>query len=382
MSGMRSALLAEVHEALDRVDADGLVGGALSDAVADAYAVLNRAQALCATLVGQLDAEGVGDGALTTAAWISWRCRTTKAVAKRDVSNARALREMPAVEAAFSDGVINADHVRALASAMRADAESFEKVEQSLVDEATTRPFEPWSRIVEYWRQQAAADLAEREAQDRDQQRRLHLSQTFESMWRLDALLTPVGGSIVEGELRQREKALFDADWAEARERLGDAAGVHDLRRTPAQRRHDALVEMARRSSAADGRTPARPLITVLVGYETFAGRICELTNGAVVTPGEVVPLLRDADIERVVFDGPSRVLDVGVKQRLFTGATRRAVEVRDRTCFHPTCDEPAEHCEVDHVIDWAFGGPTVQANGRLACPRHHRRKPRAGPAP
>ena len=40
-------------------------------------------------------------------------------------------------------------------------------------------------------------------------------------------------------------------------------------------------VEMARRSQAmpADARLPG-PLFTVLAGYQTFAGRICELADG------------------------------------------------------------------------------------------------------
>ena len=66
-----------------------------------------------------------------------------------------------------------------------------------------------------------------------------------------------------------------------------------------------------------------------------FQGRICELANGTVVAPAALVRWLESAWLERVVFDSPSRVLDVGVAQRLFTGATRRAVEVRDRECFH-----------------------------------------------
>jgi hypothetical protein len=112
------------------------------------------------------------------------------------------------------------------------------------------------------------------------------------------------------------------------------------------------------------------------VGYETFAGPICELANGTMVTPGSLLPWLESAWIERMVFDGPSRVIDVGVRQRLFSGATRRAVEVRDRECFHPTCDVPAEQCEIDHVRPYAEGGLTTQATGRPACafhPRHRR---------
>ena len=97
------------------------------------------------------------------------------------------------------------------------------------------------------------------------------------------------------------------------------------------------------------------------------------------------MPWLTTADLERIVFDGPSRVIDVGVKQRLFGGATRRAVEVRDRFCTGFACDEPAARCEVDHVLPYALGGLTVQDNGRLRCPAHHdgrRKRPRAGPEP
>jgi len=43
---------------------------------------------------------------------------------------------------------------------------------------------------------------------------------------------------------------------------------------------------------------------------------------------------------ERVVFDPASRPIDVGRTQRLFSGATRRAVGVSDRTCLHDYCDQ------------------------------------------
>jgi len=180
---------------------------------------------------------------------------------------------------------------------------------------------------------EAAAERAKRE---------LYFSQSFAGMW-LGKTFDPLSGTIVDNELARLEKQLFEADWAEAKARLGDDPSVCDLRRTPAQRRADALVEMAIRSRTvpADGRRP-EPLFSVFVGLETFAGRICELANGTVVTPGALVPWLSDSSIERVVFDGPSRVIDIGVKRRLFTGATRRAVQLRDRECFQEFCDLPA----------------------------------------
>jgi hypothetical protein len=178
--------------------------------------------------------------------------------------------------------------------------------------------------------------------------------------------------------LKRIEKELFEADWAEAKDRLGDRVCVADLRRTPAQRRADAFVEMAKRAEAMpDGARLPEPLFSVFLGYETLAGPLCELANGRMVTPGSLIKWLPSAWIERIVFDGPSRIVDVGVRRRIFEGATRRGVEVRDRECFHEFCEERADDCQVDHVEPWAAGGDTVMANGRVACGFHNRQRER-----
>ena len=89
-----------------------------------------------------------------------------------------------------------------------------------------------------------------------------------------------------------------------------------------------------------------------------------------------------EAWVERVVFEGPDRIKNVGVRRRIFAGATRRAVEVRDRECYHRLCDVPADRCDIDHVVPWAEGGLTVDDNGRPACRYHHRRRHRRGKPP
>ncbi|HEX6420633.1 MAG TPA: HNH endonuclease signature motif containing protein [Acidimicrobiales bacterium] len=101
---------------------------------------------------------------------------------------------------------------------------------------------------------------------------------------------------------------------------------------------------------------------------------------GVVECP-EVQPLDRAVDgLERIVFDGPSRVLDLGHARR-FTGAARRAVEVRDRRCTGPGCDVPAEQCEIDHRWRHSDGGPTHPDNGQALCGHHNRRRePTASP--
>lgn len=320
-------------------------------------------------------------GARSAAAWLAWRCRLPRGRANGLVRGARRVRDLPGTEAAFLAGALSPDHVTLLASCHAADPGAFAEQESLLVEHARTLAFRHFERVVRYWIARHDPDRVERDAAEAHEARRVDCSRTLDDMVVVDALLDPVTGAVFARELDRLEQALFEADWAEARARLGDAATAADLARTAKQRRADALREMAERSAArpADATAP-RVLLHVLAGAEAVE-RMRELSDGTILTPGQVVPLLRWADVARVVFDGPSRVIDVGVRQRLFTGATRTAVELRDLECQHPSCHVRFEGCEVDHLVPYEDGGPTTQDNGALRCPFHHRwRHRRPGP--
>jgi hypothetical protein len=245
--------------------------------------------------------------------------------------------------------------------------------------------FDQFARYVRVWRDLNEPDRAEEAAVSRYQRRRLHASSTFDDLGVVDAVFDPVSFAIWHGELTRLEKQMFDDDWAATRARLGHEPTIFDLPRLPAQRRLDAQVEMARRSATMPPASKRpRVLVTVLVDYPTIQGRVLQLANGTVLTPGELLPLLTEADVERAVFDPQGRVIDLGRRSRLFVGATRRAVELRDQECTEDACDQRADRCDVDHYpTPWAEGGETNQNNGRLRCPTHHpgRRRPR-GPSP
>jgi hypothetical protein len=233
--------------------------------------------------------------------------------------------------------------------------------------------FEDFYRALSYWKQLADPDGADAADEDRKASRNVFIEQSLGGMWLGQMTLDPISGSIVAGELNRLEHDLFEADCAEAKERLGRTGRLDELARTSAQRRADALVEMATRSrtAPADGIRPA-PLFSVFVGYETIHGRISELENGTVMAPTALTAWMDSAYFERAIFSLGNRV-DVSVRARLFTGGTRRAIELRDRMCTHPYCYEPAESCQADHIETWARGGPTTQENGRLLCGFHNR---------
>jgi hypothetical protein len=91
------------------------------------------------------------------------------------------------------------------------------------------------------------------------------------------------------------------------------------------------------------------------------------------VSPQQVVPYLCEGDIERIVFDGPSRVIDVGVRERFFTGALRRAIEVRDRRCTTPPAAPWLPRTARSTTgVRYTDGGLTTQDNGRCRCATHN----------
>jgi hypothetical protein len=377
-------VLGGLRAAIDAVrDADVAV---LADAesIVELHRQLGRLEAVVTRSSAAFDAGGTweADGARMAAAWLATQCRLPLPVAQRRVRLGRDLRHMPRVEAGWLAGDIGGAQATQLAMARTpATAACFARDEAELVEAGARLSYRHFVRVVSYWRQRADADGVEDLADRQHQARRLHLSESFDGAWFLDGVLDPISGAIVEGALKKIEKDLFESDWAEAKGRVGDGVCGSDLGRTSAQRRADALVEMARRAMATPvgARLPA-PLFTVLVGYETFAGRISELANGSVVSPGSLVRWLDEAWVERVVFDSPDRIKNVGVRRRMFDGATRRAVEVRDRECFHDFCEITADDCEIDHVEPWATGGLTVDDNGRVACGFHNRLGNERGP--
>jgi hypothetical protein len=94
---------------------------------------------------------------------------------------------------------------------------------------------------------------------------------------------------------------------------------------------------------------------------------------GAPISAGEARRLACTAGIIPVVLGGSSEPLDLGRTRRLFTGAQRKAMRLRDRHCRAEGCTVPAIWCDAHHDDPWSRGGRTDLARGSLLCGHHHR---------
>ncbi|MCZ7534579.1 MAG: HNH endonuclease [Acidimicrobiia bacterium] len=244
-------------------------GGVSGEDLVRLRRVVNRLEAAFSNAVRRfdIDNEWAGEGATSAAAWLRAHCRLSAAESHRRIKVGRALERMPATLRAFEAGEISYSHARVLASEVdERTEEAFRDVEESLVHVARQCSPAELRGVVEYWRTYLDDDKGAAAAEERYQQRRLHVSATFEGMVAIDGLLDPEGGEIVLTALQ----GLVDAG------RETERASPHEQRRTAPQRRADALVEACR--ALLDGRVPVtrggeRPHITVVVSLEALAAR-------------------------------------------------------------------------------------------------------------
>lgn len=205
------------------------------------------------------------DGHLSTTGWLASRLRLAHGAAAADVRLARALERMPAVRREAASGEISGSALRVLASAREADPDAFSEAERILVDAARIHSVRDLGRAVAHWRQAVESRRsAARGGEDPwFERRRLHASATVFGMVRIDGDLDPETGETVLTALR----SVLDA------ERRG--VGGDGDRRTPAQRRADALGEICRRwldAGNAGSIRGERPHVTVTMDLGALRG--------------------------------------------------------------------------------------------------------------
>ncbi|MDJ0962363.1 MAG: DUF222 domain-containing protein, partial [Acidimicrobiia bacterium] len=269
----------------------------------------------------------------------------------------------------------------------------FLEVEQVLVEAALRLPFRKFCTVVAHFELMTEQDLDD--ADDKERAKRsaeLRKSRRERGGGTFEAKLDAEGFATFARRLQEIEQELFEADWAEAEERLGKGnVTIDDLYRTPTQRRADALVEMSQRAGAvpADAKKP-RPSVVVHISHEAFEAEIkrrvgaefaypanftAELSDGTPISPGRALALAVEGEVRRLVFDGPDVRTRFGRSKRFADGALREMIMARDRHCQGPGCDVPAWRCDVDHIIDWQHDGETNGDDLELKCRWHNGNK-------
>jgi hypothetical protein len=246
-------LLAAIDEVAG--EAESATGPATTDAddLRALFRGINRLEAVTAVKIGRFDRarEFEADNHWSTTSWLRHACGLSAAAARNRVEIAQWLPELATTWESFQRGDIGIQNAAGAAYLVAGvGAEPAAMVDGLLATTAADFAPERFRMVVAHVRHCVDADGALVDANDLHERRRLHLSQSLDGMFVLNGLLDAEGGACV--------RTALEAVMPGRRE--------HD--RTPAQRRADALVELARRNLDAgtlETNHGQRPHLTVTV---------------------------------------------------------------------------------------------------------------------
>jgi hypothetical protein len=312
------------------------------------------------------------------AEWLAWRCDLSLSAAREKVRTAHALREMPAISAAFEDGRLSYSKVRALTRVVEC------RDEDSLLDYAL--------RV-------SAAQVEERCREIRNA-----TPDSIGTAWRAwEHRSLVVSRDAARGTMKITvDVPIEDGEViATAIERVADAgdsaiglefaaarkAAIRDSGEASANgwraQRADALLAIAKASLAGSvaGRVPdtsdAQPASTSAADHYQVVVHVDESAlRGSVGCADLAVDTIKrltcDGSVVTIVEDHRGTPLDVGRKQRTVSTPLKRALWSRDRGCRFPGCRN-SRYVDAHHIHHWADGGDTSLGNLILLCSHHHR---------
>ncbi len=253
----------------------------------------------------------LGGGYRSPAAWLVDATRESYGLCTLTLSMATRIIEMPLIRAAFHAGDLAETGLRLLTEAWAPSiTDEFARDEAMLLGWATSLPAKDLALLLDTWRMQVDPDREERTAQERFDQRSVHLSKLLDGVGRLDGTMDTEGYRLLHEAIRALSRPTDDET------------------RTAAQRRHDALVQMAKITlqsfTPEPGQKRSKPTVIGTAAItdltEQTGGGSIDTGGGRTIVPIETIRRLAcDCDMHRYLADPAGHIIDYGRKRRLIS---------------------------------------------------------------
>ncbi|MCH7822551.1 MAG: DUF222 domain-containing protein [Proteobacteria bacterium] len=315
---------------------------------------INAATSELLNLIRQFDerAGWLKWGLANCAEWLHWRCDLSMSAAREKVRMAHALKTLPLIATAFSNGELSYSKVRPLTRVARADNE------ESLLAFALKTTA---SRVEERCRELrcgTVVSLGEANRAHDGRSLRVHRNAGKGTMTITVELPLETGELLEKALDRARDTAA-----SQTPQFVDECWSVQQA---------DALVVIAKAFLSGDGNkiacTSDNYQVTVHVDRSA-------LTNGdgrSSLPIESVKRLCCDGDTVVIVENEDGEPLSVGRKTRTVPTAIKRALYARDKGCVFPGCRH-SRFVDAHHIKHWSAGGETSLENLMLLCSRHHR---------
>ncbi|KQY59883.1 hypothetical protein ASD11_10215 [Aeromicrobium sp. Root495] len=349
-------------------DPDELPGAHLIETISACEQVIRAAEAIQAQHAGMLLAEREplmeGRQAFLSAAGETALARgMSPSAGITQLETAITLSRLPAVQAAWADGLVSGVTVRAIVKNLPSlDAESMALFETEIAPHLPGLTPRAAAELTRSLTLEIDPDEADRKAVEvRDDQYVLVVDET-------DGVATLVSRGPAERIHEIRELLL-----GHARRAKNDPTDHRTRGQVMFQSLHASVVAGPDRSLPVKRVLELGIVLTAdnLLGLDDTPA---ELVGHGPVAPVVVDQLIDDADqvfYRRLITDPVNgTLLHSDPRRRLFTGPLARHVRYRDGRCRTPACDAPI--AEIDHVQAHEHGGATTEENGQGLCVTNH----------
>src|ERR1700693_1140104 len=255
----------DIHQGLQRLRQEDLFAvpaAAMGDDLQELRRLSNGIEAELPRRLHRFDKGGgyAATPALAAKAWLRWKCNFSPAAAADRVAVARQLDDLPLTTEAFADGHISYPHAAMIARTAEKLGDKMESNAETILVTAAKDLDLGQLRVVTLKLQHLMdPDSVREEANESHERRFLSLSQTLDGVFYLNGRLDSEGGATLQTALN----AL-------------SGPPTPDDKRTPKQRRADALVELAHQKLDS-GTLPEvggqKPHLAVTVSMATLANQ-------------------------------------------------------------------------------------------------------------
>jgi len=295
--------------------------------------------------------------------WIRVNCHLGGGAASDRITVGEQLDQLPLSSVALEEGGIGFGHLALLARTSEAVSEGPRSLDEGrLLAKGLELTVTDFRKACQRERHAADPDGFANDERETAEERQLTMSSFEDGGLFLKGVFDPVGGAAIRNALEPLARKCGKDDGRPREQRLADA-----------------LVELAGHaldSGVIPDRGSQRAHLQVTTSLETLLGRVgapaADLELSLPISSRCVERLACDCNVTRILLNADSMVIDVGRTERRIKGATRKALNHRDRHCRWPGCDRPASWSQGHHLKHWIDGGQSDLANLVLLCHRHH----------
>ncbi len=361
---------------------------------------MNAAEYRFIKLLGDFDDTGgwQDEGIKSYAHWLNWKVGMSEVMAREKVRVARALPDLPLIDAAFSSGAVSYSKVRAMTRVATPENERFLL---QIAEYGTASQMEFLVRKYESCKRQE--EPADSDAWKKEKS--LTHYQDENGMMVIHARLPMEEGTLVIQALElieagNRQQRVEDQNEEEPEEEEHpevkvDSSNVSAETFSGGMSREDYLAEQASTLTQLaeyylenQGREASHHSLgekyqiflhvnanSASIQHQINGSDHCSVDQGkghkGFLSPEVARRLACDASLTMVLEDDAGNVLDIGRRSRIVPRAMAHALRIRDGGCRYPGCCQRTR-VDAHHIRHWADGGETSMENLVTLCRYHH----------